>query len=225
MSSSPNAPAWANAAAAWDADTGTWLAPAPLHERAEIRRAVAAMLSTQIGDPPAYPTDCLDRVYVSRVQPLKMDSLPAVLVYAGTEPVDQTASNVDPDPDNPGHLKRTMHLHIEAVADGDDGEEVLDRIALEIESVMDSDPTIGKRVADTILDDTTPAIIDSGEKVVSVVRLTYLVTYYTKTRTAAPTVGVAVAAVMGSWAQDIGRAHVDDYVDITDTGMPPIESD
>jgi hypothetical protein len=225
MSTSPNAPAWANAAAVWDATTGTWLGPAPLHERAEIRLAVAAMLSTPIGDPPAFPTDCLDRIYVSRVQPLKMDSLPALLVYAGPESVDRNASNVCTDPDNPGILKRILHLFIEIVADGDDGEVTLDKVAREVESVVDSDPTIGKRVAEIMLDETTPAIIADGEKVVTVVRLTYLITYYTKTRTAAPEAGVAVAAVMGSWAPEIGKAHVDDYVDITGTGLPPIVND
>ncbi len=184
------------------------------HPRAEIRHAVAALLTGA--------TDCGDRVYTSRTDPRGRDALPFILVYATEEPVDKGNSSVWADQDNPGHLKRNLQLGIEIAAKGKRADDTLDAIALQVETIMDTNASIGKRVHSLMLSASTFAFYESGEDLVGVLQLIYDVSYYTKTIMVPGPDGVPVTMVLGSWAPDIGAAHVDDYVDIMDTGVPPL---
>jgi hypothetical protein len=179
-----------------------------VHERAIIRDAVIAVLVSA-------DTDCLTRVSRFPIQPAELDDLPAMTVYTPHEVVDEDASDVASEPDNPGHLKRQLHLAVEIIAAGDDGEAQLDAIALQVEQAFDGDPTIGGLVEDSMLSETEIGFVSTAEKMLAVARLMYTITYYTPTRTAAPSAGVLPSAVYGSLVPKIGAAHVADYKDLT----------
>lgn len=178
------------------------------HERAAIRNGVIETLV-------AAQTECADRVSGFPYQPHELDKLPAISVYGLLETVDQQESSVSTDPDNPGHLKRALHLAAEIVAAGDDGEDALDRIALQVERAVDADPTIGGRASDAMLENTEIGFVSNAERIIAVARLTYTITYYTPTRTAEAVAGVLPSAVYGSLTPKIGAAHKNDYKNLT----------
>ncbi len=194
-----------------------------IHPRAELRRLVVAKLKARAGNPPVPVTDCGDRVFESRIKPLQSKTqLPAISVYTMREPTDTQESHSWADPDNPGIVKRRLQLAIEIVTSGDESDDLLDQIALQVETVMDADPTLGNRVESVLVLETTVAFADSGEKIIGAALLTYEIVYRTKTIVIPGPDGTPVTMVLGSWAPNIGAAHIDDYVDITDTGVPPL---
>ncbi len=193
-----------------------------VHPRTEIRRAVVSTLARATGTPAVYPTDCADRVFASRADPLLLKTLPALSIYTPDEPVDQRESCIWPDPANPGTQKRTLRLAIEIIAPGIQCDDLLDRIALQVETAMAADPSIGRRAESLALEETEIAFFPDGERLIAAARLTYAIVYRTKTVTAPAAPGIVATHIMGSWAPDIGRAHVDDYIEITAGGVPPL---
>jgi hypothetical protein len=138
----------------------------PIHQRKAIRDAVVTALV-------AAATSAGSRVFPTRVVPWRKTELPAVSVYALDEKSDdqQTA---------PRWLKRTMTLSVEAVVrQGANVDDALDALALELEAAMHADPTFGDVCGDSTLTGTELEVLEQGDQLFGLLRLTYSVTYDT----------------------------------------------
>lgn len=135
------------------------------HPRKLIRQAVAAQLAGQ--------TAAGARVFRSRMVPLKRVELPAIAIYTPEEEADFETDSA------PRELKRTLQLYIESAADGTgDVDDVLDDLAEQIEAAMDADDTLDGNASSSVLTRTELDVDESTGRTVSVIRLTYAVTYY-----------------------------------------------
>lgn len=144
------------------------------HQRAVIRRAVVALLK-------AAGTSAGLRIYPNRVLPVGKKQMPAILVRSGEESVDPASSST-----SPRELTRSFSLEIVALCGvEEDADDVLDGMALEIETAMHADPFLrdsGGRAqaADLVLSDTSEPDIDrEGDRLIGGIALTYTVTYQT----------------------------------------------
>jgi hypothetical protein len=140
----------------------------PLHQRTVIRRAIRDLLLDT--------TAAEDRVYTTRMVPLRKADLPAISIYALTETVDDESVE-----SSPRELIRELPVVIQGwVTQTEDVDDVMDALALEIETAMHADPYLGEDVAsESILESTTMDVGRMGEREVGMVELTYLVTYLT----------------------------------------------
>lgn len=137
------------------------------HRRQLIREAIKAAL---LGE-----TDAGDRVYETRKAPVKRLDLPAIAVYTLSESVSQDSRAT-----SPRELKREMNVAIEAVVkEGENADDAMDDLALQIERVMHADPTFGGVCGDSMLVETSMDLSELGDQPVGIVILTYAVTYYT----------------------------------------------
>jgi len=175
------------------------------HPRQEIRHAVATQLTGA--------TAAGTRVFRTRVLPYKRVELPALAVYTPTETV-----NVDVDT-APRELERSPELVIEGAvkaAGSENVDDALDAMALEIENALHADPTFGGVAADAVLSSTELDIIEDGDTLVGLVKLTYKVEYF------AP---AAVPPVLDDFkTADIrhnlsGAQHVDNQAHDSITGL------
>lgn len=145
-----------------------------LHQRQLIREAAKAAL---VGK-----TAAGDRVFETRAIPFKRLELPAISIYALEEAVDPTSKSTAP-----RELKRTLQLAIEALVEqGDNVDDAIDSISLEIERAIHADETLGGTASDCILSSTDTDIIEEGSRLVGVASLTFAVDYYTYAPEAAP---------------------------------------
>jgi hypothetical protein len=145
------------------------------HERTEIREAVVAQLI-------AASTAAGSRVYETRLAPIRTAELPAISVYVDSETVRPDSMS-----SAPRELKRTAELAIEAWARADaDVDDVLDALALEIETAMDSDVNLDETAFNSVLSSTEVKISMDGDRPMGVVRLVYAVVYHTDQRVDAP---------------------------------------
>ncbi len=138
------------------------------HARTQIRNAVTALL---LGN-----TSAVSKVYESRVYPLDNPKLPAILVYTKQESVDDQMSMSKPRTQH-RELQLTIEVYVKANSNID---ETADTLALEIEQLIATDPTLGGLVKDTILDTTEIQYSDEGEKPIAVIILTFAVLYAVK---------------------------------------------
>jgi hypothetical protein len=137
------------------------------HQRKIIRDAVQALLKGKTG--------AEDRVFKSRIVPFTRLQLPAITVYARSEPVDPDSAR-----SAPRVLQRNLHLVIEVADELTEGiDDALDALCLEIEQVMDPDPTFGDTANDSILANTEIEISEDGKRPIGVAVMTYAVTYFT----------------------------------------------
>ncbi len=120
-------------------------------------------------------TQAAERVYETRIVPWRRLELPAIAIYTLDEEVDPSSASTAP-----RELTRTVDLAIEAyVKQGDNVDDALDDIALEIERAMHADETLRGKASDSILASTQLGIVAEGEKTAGVAGLLYRVTYYT----------------------------------------------
>lgn len=140
----------------------------PLHPRQQIREAVKARLLNQ--------TAAGSRVSKTRVITYRQLELPAISVYTPVESVEPDESRNTA----PRELTRAAQLIIEGVvqqtADVDDA---LDALALEVETAMHADETLGGKADDSLLESTETTLTEDGDRLVGVVRLVYSVVYRT----------------------------------------------
>lgn len=137
------------------------------HQRQLIRQAVKSALV-------AASTAAGARVFETRFLPLKRVELPALAVYTLVESVDES------DKGAPRELVRRLQLAIEgSVEAGENVDDDLDSLALEVETAIHADDSFGGTAEDAVLESTEIAIDESGSKPVGVVRLVYGVTYRT----------------------------------------------
>jgi len=116
------------------------------HERTAIRHYVVDALGASRGDGHGntiWATDCQARVYPDLITPLRITDAtvwPQIAVYTPDEVIDEKESTVCQDADNPGHLKRHLLLYV-AIFHLAEEEDSLDKVALQVERVIDLDPS------------------------------------------------------------------------------------
>jgi hypothetical protein len=138
-----------------------------VHGRQAIRKAVVAALRNQ--------TAAEERVKATRVWPWRSKDLPAIAVYTLSESVNPESAQTAP-----RELERTVELAIEAAVKlGEDVDDVLDGLALEIERAMHADWTLGDTAADSVLQSTDVTVVPDGDQDVGLLRIVYRVWYYT----------------------------------------------
>lgn len=139
------------------------------HPRADIRAAVAAMLKgrTDAGQRVlnAFPPDAYQK-----------SDLPAIYIF----PMPSTES-AEKFTESPRELKRTIRLGVNArtFGESDDIVDRLDRLADQIERVMEADPYLSEKAADCILSQTATDVKTDGAVLFGDIGLIYDVTYYT----------------------------------------------
>ena len=135
-----------------------------MHKRRSIRSAVATAVTglTLTGA----------NVFKSRVHPTPNKSLPALLVYNGTEESEPGSTGPD------RTLDRDYDLVVEGQAkSGDDIDDVLDDIAEDVEEAMDVDRTFGGLCLESYLASTEFGFSGEGRSRAGSVRMTYKFIY------------------------------------------------
>lgn len=137
------------------------------HARTQIRQAVVNLLKDN--------TAAGSRVYASRVYALDDPKLPALLVFTPQEGMG------NPSMQRPRTQQRNLQLVIEGYvkARGDIDAEA-DALALEVEQIIGTDPTLGGLVKDAMLDTSSTQLSGEGEKPVAIISLTFAVLYCVK---------------------------------------------
>lgn len=137
------------------------------HARTQIRQAVVALLNGN--------TEAGNRVFSSRVHPLDDAKLPALLVYTPQENIGERSMQ------RPRTQQRQLQLAVEGYlkARGDIDAEA-DALALEVEQLIASDPTLAGLVKDISLESSATQLSGEGEKPVAVITLTFAVLYCLK---------------------------------------------
>lgn len=141
-----------------------------IHQRQVIRQAVASLLMGK--------TAAGQAVYATREVPWRRIELPGIAVYTYDE-----ASEWDT---LQGAYRRTVTLAVVAVLErSQDIDNALDAIALEIETVLGADPTLGGVAFGSLLTETHIEVNTEQETPVGAVRLVYDVEYRTSSNPAA----------------------------------------
>lgn len=138
------------------------------HQRRVIRDAVKTVLVNA-------GTSAADRVYTTRLVPLRAAKLPALAIYTLEEDVDPQSAETAP-----RELKRHPRLVVEAIEriDADNIDDELDDLALAIEKAMATDETFGGTASDCWLMKTEFDFGNQGDLEIGVVRLIFHVTYF-----------------------------------------------
>lgn len=135
------------------------------HPRKDIRDAVVALLTGA--------TSAGSRVYPSRFAPVSESELPCLLVYTLSEDVEISSES----PREYGRsLKLIVDIRAAAAASLDN---TFDALALQVESAMMQDFTLGDRVNDIILQNTEISVSVEGDAEIGSCALTYLLPYFT----------------------------------------------
>lgn len=138
------------------------------HPRTDLRKAVCqALADAEIVDEGS--------VYDSRFLPLGREKLPAVLVFAVSEDVDDRTTA-------PRELERKLELVVEGLIEHQDGagmSEALDDMALKIETAMHADPYFGEKAGDSHLTKVELGFGIEGAREIGSVQMTYQVIYHT----------------------------------------------
>lgn len=136
------------------------------HQRQVIRHYVRDLLT-------AGNTAACNRVTATRINPYRTGELPAISVYTLEDTVDQERSNTAP-----REYTRDLKLEIAGwVTPGDDVDDRMDDLALEIETLMDGDIYLGDNAADSMLEATAMGVRGEGDAIMGLVTLTYRVRY------------------------------------------------
>lgn len=165
-----------------------------MHQRQVIRTKVKDLLV-------AGATVAADRVFPSRILPLRALNLPAIAVYTNDDVVDPDSLQT-----SPRELTRELEVVIEgwvaagAVTDPavEQVDDLMDDLAEEIETIMHLDPYLGDTVSESILANTETEIVEEGARTLGLLLMTYSVTY----RCLAP-----VAPVLADDFKTVGAEH------------------
>lgn len=147
------------------------------HERKEIRDALVAQLAANV-------SLVAGRVSASRKEPHRKAELPAAVVYTTSEQVDPESRRASPQ-----RLTRNLVVTVSAYAEADsvdELDEVLDAIALEIETAVDLDDTLGGKAGFIGLSSTETAVGVEGTRPTGELTMTFDVVYETTLRSPPP---------------------------------------
>lgn len=143
-----------------------------LHPRQEIRQALVAALK---GTADPRPTAAGDRVFETRFVPWRTQQLPAISVYATSEPIREGSKETAP-----RELTRDVRMVVDVVvAAADDADDALDALCLQVETALHADPTLGGKASDCVLEDTELGTIADSGRPMAAAQLTYVATYIT----------------------------------------------
>lgn len=117
------------------------------------------------------------RVYPSRVDPLRSDEVPGLLIYDTDETIDEEQSTLQAQFRNPIMV---IEGHAEA-ASGDAISDLLNLIASEIETAIFVDITRNDKALATFYSSTSKTYDASADKVVGVIRMEFITSYMTET--------------------------------------------
>ena len=135
------------------------------HVRQQIREAAAAALTGL--------ASAGNRVFQSRLRPLRDADLPCLLVNTDDEEVDTLGMGVHP------AQERQLALKVRCVAkDASDLDDTLDSLLAEVETALDGQ-TFGGKAKGIVLTGISIEMNDELEKPVGIATATYQVTYYT----------------------------------------------
>lgn len=137
------------------------------HQRKLIRTAVEDRLKAS-GIVPA------ERVFSNRSRELKRNELPAILIYALEEAVEQSC-------EAPREYKRTLTIAVEMVAQAaeeSDLDDTLDDMAEMVEAEIFKDETFGGVASDTLLGASSFEVLEGGEKPVGRLGVTLSMPYF-----------------------------------------------
>jgi hypothetical protein len=149
-----------------------------MHHRAAIRRYVATLLTQFV--------DVGGRIFISRPSPLFKEELPAICVFFGGERVSVASG----DRYNPREYERVAQINIDIMVEeprdpatasnlaelSQDGEDLVDRLAYQVECAFLSDPTLGTLLPDwdkesgeglisvAVLDSSTPYTLEDNRR-------------------------------------------------------------
>lgn len=139
------------------------------HARRQIREAVQAALTGL--------DTTADRVFTGRPWPLQEGELPGIVIVIPSESVIDDGSAFGDGAE--AIVGRQASLIVLGYDQGEDIEDRLDQIALEVETAMAADPTFGGLVKDSELAGSSLAVDGDGRKRAGEIRLTYTVWYRT----------------------------------------------
>ena len=136
------------------------------HARTQIRDAIFGILDIAISNV---------TIQKSRIYPIGEGKLPAILIYARQENLQEVTIS------KPRTHFRSLSLVIEVIAKANSNlDQTLDDIAVQIEEALSADTTLGGLVKNTILQTTDIQYLDEGDKPHGVMLMTYSVTYAVK---------------------------------------------
>ena len=143
-----------------------------MHARTIIRKSVISLLTNNkllskvIGD----------RVYESKVYPV--DNTPSIIVYTPSEQVLESSIGF------PRSQTRQLTLLIELYTkENANIDQISDSLALEVEEILSSDPTLGNMIKDLSLNSSETILSGDGDKPIAITTLTYHVAYRVKENT------------------------------------------
>lgn len=137
-----------------------------LHPRQIIREAVVAALLGK--------TDAGLRVYASRIRPWRGKKLPAIGVYLDTETADHEDSA-------PRRYFRSADIRVEIVAEADEAlDAVFDAVALQVETALLVDPTLGGKADDLEFERTETNLSADGDTLLGACALIFSASYETR---------------------------------------------
>jgi hypothetical protein len=117
-----------------------------------------------------------NKVFESRVYPMQSPKLPAILIYTTNESSEESAFSAKRVQDR--ELDVLVEGFVRAVTNFDD---TLDQIALEVETAILDDTTLGGLAINTELVSTEAEYSGDSEQPVGTIRLTFRVHYRTET--------------------------------------------
>ena len=117
-----------------------------------------------------------NRVFDSRVYNFSQTTLPALAVYALSENSERDAFQ------STDGLARTVDVMVEGYTQQtEELEDTLDTISAEVETAVAADPTLNGKAKDTFLSNTEISLTGEGDLPMGVIRMTWTVSYRTKT--------------------------------------------
>lgn len=144
------------------------------HVRQQIREAVAAAVTGLATTGTS--------VFVNKITPNEAQSLPNLLVFTNGE-----SSEADAMGESRG-LMRSLDVVIDATAEGDGIDDMLDTIASEVETAIDTDAALAALVKNITLASTSVSRSAAGQTPMMGLRMTFTATY--RTRKGAPTTAI-----------------------------------
>jgi hypothetical protein len=125
-----------------------------------------------------------ENVYAHRVHPIPSEKVPgsrAPLPAIGVLTTDEQSSLAAYDPDLSGkRYNRTIEISLDLYAIGDDSDDQVDALAVDVERLMEVDDTLGGFVRNLVLTASRDVYSGEGERIAGRKRLTYQATYKTK---------------------------------------------
>jgi hypothetical protein len=144
-----------------------------MHQRTVIRNQMREALFDT--------TECRERVYVSRMQPL-IDNLPAINIYTLLDTNDVTYESNTAPVEQKRELEIVVNIkqQLNDYRDATDVATYIDDIALQVETLVARSNNLNKTCAEIYLSRTQIFLDDTCETMVAGCDMVYLATYYLK---------------------------------------------